>query len=352
MKVATVVGARPQFVKVAPVSRALAAAGWDEALIHTGQHFDPMMSDVFFDELDIAPPAHTLDIHGGTHAEMTARMLIGIEQVLLAERPDLVLVYGDTNSTLAGALVAAKLRVPLAHVEAGLRSFNRAMPEEINRVVTDHLSQILLCPTQVSLRNLETEGVVSGVHHVGDVMYDATLFARARAAGRSTIVDRLDLIPGRYAVATLHRAENTDDPVRLGEVMGYLADIAAQCPVVLPVHPRTSQALDRHGIAIAGVTACEPLSYLDMTALCSHAAMILTDSGGLQKEAYFHRVPCVTLREETEWVETVTAGWNRLWKQPDYARPQKEIDDYGDGQAATRVVQALVSELLPSADRP
>lgn len=346
MRIATVVGARPQFVKAGPVSRALRLAGVEEILIHTGQHFDPMMSDIFFTELDIPAPTHTLGIHGGSHAEMTARMLVGLEEVLLDEDPDLVLVYGDTNSTLAGGLVAAKLGLPLAHVEAGLRSFNRAMPEEINRVVVDHLSQVLLCPTIASVRNLANEGVVAGVHNVGDVMYDATLFATERALANSNVVQRLGLTPGNYAVATIHRAENTGDVNALTDVMAYLAEAAKRHPVVLPLHPRTREALATYNVDVSTLTLCEPLSYLDMTALCASAARILTDSGGLQKEAYFHRVPCVTLREETEWVETVEAGWNRLWRGADYVTPTQEIFEYGEGRAAELVAQTLVSYLV------
>jgi UDP-GlcNAc3NAcA epimerase len=343
MKVMTVLGARPQFVKAAPLSRAFGALpGVDEILVHTGQHFDDEMSKVFFDELEIPPPRHNLDIHGGGHGAMTGRMLGALEAVIELEKPDRVIVLGDTNSTLAGALAAAKLQVPVCHVEAGLRSFNRRMPEEVNRVLTDHVSALLLCPTRTAVLNLETEGIRDGVHHVGDVMYDACLHAAARAEARSTILDRFTLVPGGYEVATVHRAENTDDPCRLARILAYLQERATRCTVVLPLHPRTRVAIARAGIDFAGLRVSPPLGYLDMTRLVGGAAMVHTDSGGLQKEAYFHRVPCVTLREETEWVETVEAGWNRLWSATEY-RPRRTVDDYGDGHAAQRIAELIVT---------
>lgn len=342
IRIVSVVGARPQFVKAAAVSRAIAATpGLEERMVHTGQHFDAGMSDVFFDELDIAPPAHQLAIHGGSHGEMTGRMLPAIESVLIDVRPDWVLVYGDTNTTLAAALAAAKLHLPVAHVEAGLRSFNRRMPEEINRVLTDHVSALLLCPTSAAVGNLAAEGITRGVAHVGDVMYDASLFAAQQAARRSRIVEELSLVPGQYAVATVHRAENTDDRAALAEVLEYLREQAAGGEVVLPLHPRTRAAVHKHELSLQGIRVVEPLGYLDMTCLLRSARLVLTDSGGVQKEAYFHAVPCVTLRAETEWVETVACGWNRLWKGPDYL-PRVAIDEYGDGNAAGRVCELLL----------
>ena len=342
-KVLSVVGARPQFVKAAAVSRAMAAEPrLAEVMIHTGQHFDREMSAVFFDELAIPPPAINLGIAGGGHGAMTGRMLEALERVMLAERPALVLIYGDTNSTLAGALAAAKLHLPVAHVEAGLRSFNRRMPEEINRVLADHLSALLFCPTPTAVANLAREGITAGVHDVGDVMYDATLHAAARA--RTDVIDRLGLAPGEYLVLTLHRAENVDDPARLAALLDYVRDLAAGRTVVFPVHPRTRKALAGGEDALAGLTTCAPLGYLDMHRLLADAALVATDSGGLQKEAYFHRVPVVTLREETEWVETVEAGWNRLWRAPDYA-PRREIDAYGDGRAAEAIVARIAAAL-------
>jgi UDP-GlcNAc3NAcA epimerase len=340
----TVVGARPQFVKAAAISRALAGRGGvEEMLLHTGQHFDADMSRVFFDELGIAAPYVNLGIHGGNHGAMTGRMLAGIEEAILAERPDLVLVPGDTNSTLAGALAAAKLHVPVAHLEAGLRSFNRAQPEELNRVLTDHASALLLCPTETAIANLRQEGIVEGVHDIGDVMYDAALFAAARAR-RSQVVERLGLAGQPYAVATVHRAENTDDPDTLAEIIGFLAERARDCAVVLPLHPRTRTQIARWQLDLGPIAACEPLGYLDMHRLLQSALAVYTDSGGLQKEAYFHRVPCVTLRSETEWVETVNAGWNRLWKGPDY-RPRRDIAAYGDGHAAEKAIDIILSYL-------
>lgn len=338
----TVVGARPQFIKAAPVSHALRRAGGiREILVHTGQHFDPGMSDVFFKELDIAPPDHHLDINSLGHGAMTGRMLEALETVMLAEKPDAVMVYGDTNSTIAGALAAAKLHIPVAHVEAGLRSFNRRMPEELNRIVADHLAALLLCPTQTAVDNLAKEGIAKGVHHVGDVMYDITLSAVARARGTSGILEREQLAPRGYAVATVHRAENTDDPARFERVIAWLERAAAERPVVMPIHPRTRKMLAARGKPLHNIRLIDPLGYLDMAWLVNQSAEVLTDSGGLQKEAYFHRVPCTTLRDETEWVETLEAGWNRLWIRPDFALPRRDIADYGSGQASDVIVGHL-----------
>jgi UDP-GlcNAc3NAcA epimerase len=340
-KILTVVGARPQFVKAAALSRAVAASGqFSEVLLHTGQHFDREMSRLFFDELGLAEPHYDLGIHGGSHGEMTGRMLPAIERVILAERPDLVVVPGDTTSTLAGALAAAKLHVPVAHLEAGLRSFNRRMPEEINRVLTDHVSSLLLCPTETAVANLRREGIEVGVHAIGDVMYDATLHAAA-ASRASDILDRLGIIGQRYAVATVHRAENTESPAALSKVLEFLAAQSEEHIVVLPVHPRTRQRLAEWGLELGSIRSCQPLGYLDMHRLLGSAAAVYTDSGGLQKEAYFHRVPCVTLRDETEWVETVEAGWNRLWQGPNFA-PRRDIAAYGDGHAAEMAIAIMI----------
>jgi len=345
-RILTVVGARPQFVKAAAVSRAMARRSWlSEVMLHTGQHFDANMSDIFFKELGIPAPDHHLGIARGSHGEMTGRMLGAIEAILIEEKPDWVLVYGDTNSTLAGALAAAKLHIPVAHVEAGLRSFNRRMPEEINRVLTDHVSARLYCPTRAALKNLADEGVHDGVVHVGDVMYDAAVDARGRARSCSDILARQGLEPGRYSLATVHRAENTDDAASLGAVIGHLKEVAADRAVVLPLHPRTAQACARFGLSLDGLEVIEPVGYLDMSALLDGCVDVHTDSGGVQKEAYFHGKPCVTLRSETEWVETVEAGWNRLWSVPDYRQPRSRIDDYGSGSAA----ELIVSDLLAAA---
>ncbi|WP_298363182.1 UDP-N-acetylglucosamine 2-epimerase (non-hydrolyzing) [uncultured Bradyrhizobium sp.] len=341
IKILTVVGARPQFIKAAAVSRAIRETdGLAEVMIHTGQHFDANMSDLFFEELAIPKPKHHLDINGGGHGDMTGRMLMAIEPILLAERPDWVVVYGDTNSTLAGSLAAAKLHIPVAHVEAGLRSFNRRMPEELNRIVTDHLSTLHLCPTATAIANLATEGVVNGVYHVGDVMYDATVFALEKAEIGSTILADLQLRPKQYSLATVHRAENTDDPERLREVVQFLLEQSRGRTVVLPLHPRTRGAAARLGVSLEGLRVINPVGYLDMAKLLHHAAEVYTDSGGLQKEAYFHRVPCITLRDETEWTETVTNGWNRLWKGPAHL-VRSEITDYGRGRAAFEIAELL-----------
>lgn len=341
----TVVGARPQFIKAAPVNHALRRIGGvREILVHTGQHFDAAMSDIFFQELDIAPPEHNLEVNSLGHGAMTGRMLEKLEAVMQAEKPDAVMIYGDTNSTVAGALAAAKLHIPVAHVEAGLRSFNRRMPEEINRVMADHLSALLLSPTQTGVDNLKLEGITKGVHHVGDVMYDITLTAVERARSHSTILAREGLVPGAYQVATIHRAENTDDPERFERVLSWLEQAAKTSPVIMPIHPRTRKLLEARGRSLANVRLIAPLGYLDMAWLVNQSAGVMTDSGGLQKEAYFHRVPCTTLRDETEWVETIEAGWNRLWTVETYAA-RRDIADYGSGQASD-IIAAKVKDLM------
>jgi UDP-GlcNAc3NAcA epimerase len=343
LKILTIVGARPQFVKAATISRAIRETdGLSEVMIHTGQHFDPSMSDIFFEELDIRKPQYYLGVNGGGHGDMTGRMLMAIEPILVAEAPDWVVVYGDTNSTLAGSLAASKLHIPVAHVEAGLRSFNRRMPEEINRVVTDHLSTLHFCPTTTAVANLAAEGLVQGVHHIGDVMYDATLFATSKAERASTALSDLKLRPKEYGIATVHRAENTDDPRQLRAVMQLLQERAKSHSVVLPLHPRTRQAASRMGVSLDHLQVIEPIGYLDMAKLLHHALEVYTDSGGIQKEAYFHRVPCITLRDETEWTETVTHGWNRLWKGPERVA-RREIGEYGTGRAAFDIVHLMLS---------
>jgi UDP-GlcNAc3NAcA epimerase len=361
LKLAAIVGARPQFIKAAPVSRAIArhnAACPEQAiaevLVHTGQHYDYGMSAVFFHELGLPEPAHHLGVGSGPHGAQTGQMLKCVEAVLLAEKPDLVLVYGDTNSTLAGALAAAKLHIPVAHIEAGLRSFNQRMPEEVNRVLTDHLATWLFCPSEQAVQNLAQEGLRKGVHLVGDVMYDVLLWHLPRARERQSILTEWGLHPGSYALATLHRAESTDDPQRLRSIFMALERLARHdFPVVLPLHPRTGNALGTIGIVPERVHAVPPVSYEEMLCLEAHARVILTDSGGLQKEAYWLGVPCVTLREETEWVETVIAGWNVLvGYDPDCAveaarkaRPNGSHPFlYGDGNSAERIVRGLVEE--------
>ena len=349
MTVLTVVGARPQFIKAAAVSRAIRRCH-REVLIHTGQHYDANMSDVFFGELDLPQPDEHLGIGSGTQAEQTGRMLAAIEPAIERHRPDVVLVYGDTNSTLAGALAAAKLGVPVAHVEAGLRSWNRRMAEEINRVVTDRLSQFLFCPSDAALANLRNEGITAGVHLVGDVMADVLRLMLSNGHHRSPLAGELGLEPGRYLLATIHRAENTDDPMRLSALVESLGSTGE--PVVFPVHPRTRKALDRERIVMpANVRTIDPIGYVDVLALAKSARLVATDSGGLQKEAYWLGVPCVTLRDETEWVETVDVGWNRV-VGADPARIRAALDAglkwptahpplYGDGRAAERIVEIL-----------
>ncbi len=341
-RILTIVGARPQFIKAAALSRVFAVTdGMDEMLVHTGQHTDDDMSEVFFQELAIAPPARNLKISGGGHGDMTGRMLIALERVMQEECADSVLIYGDTNSTLAGALAAAKLNIPIIHIEAGLRSFNRRMPEEVNRVLSDHLSTLLLCPTRVAVENLKREGITRGVREVGDVMYDITLQAANMAARKSTVLKDLGIIGKPFALCTLHRAETIDDASALERALAYLEAEARKRTVIFPVHPRTRKALKARGGALEGVRQIAPVGYLDMHALLGACSLVLTDSGGLQKEAYFHRKPCITLRSETEWVETIEAGWNRLWTSPDWVSPRHDIADYGEGRAAEKCVEAV-----------
>ncbi|MFN5985004.1 MAG: non-hydrolyzing UDP-N-acetylglucosamine 2-epimerase [Fluviicola sp.] len=307
-KIITIIGARPQFIKAAAVS-AVFSKYFNELLVHTGQHYDANMSDVFFDELGIPKPTYHLNIGSGSHGEMTGKMLTEIEKVLIAEKPDFVLVYGDTNSTLAGALAASKLLIPVIHVEAGLRSFNKAMPEEQNRILTDHISDLLFVPTQTAVDNLKTEGIVKGVHQVGDVMYDGILHFTKLAKEKSTILDQLNLAEESFLLCTIHRAENTNDPERLKEICKGLSESGEQ--IVLPLHPRTQKFIADYGIQLgSNVRVIEPVGYLDMVRLESACKKIVTDSGGVQKEAFFLAKPCITMRDETEWVETVQNGWN------------------------------------------
>ena len=312
MKIVSVVGARPQFIKCAPVSREIRKEH-HEILVHTGQHYDPEMSDVFFEELQIPRPDYNLDVGSGSHGKQTGEILEKVEDVLIREKPDLVLVYGDTNSTLAGALAAAKLHIPVVHVEAGLRSFDRTMPEEINRILTDHISDLLFCPTKTAVNNLRNEGIIKGVHLVGDVMVDALEFTMKIAEDRSHVLDRLGVTPKKYLVLTVHRPSNTDSRVHMENIIGGLGD--GGIPVVFPVHPRTRKYLEDYGMwdrLPENFMVTEPLGYLDMIRSMGSAQKIVTDSGGIQKEAYMLGVPCVTLRENTEWVETLRGGWNIL----------------------------------------
>jgi len=353
VKVVTVIGARPQFIKAALVSKAFKEAGITEFLVHTGQHYDYGMSQVFFEEMNIPEPNINLSVGSGNHGWQTAQMLIGIENVLLAEKPDWVLVYGDTNSTLAGTLAAVKLHISLAHVEAGLRSYNREMPEEHNRVLTDHCADLLFCPTQIAVDNLAKEGITRGVHLVGDTMYDAVLQFSEIAIQRSTILQDLGLKPKGYLLATVHRASNTDNPANLQNILSAFAEIDE--PVIFPVHPRTRQKINELD-TVAGKSTMhnlqfiDPVGYLDMLVLEQSARMILTDSGGMQKEAYFFGTPCITLRSETEWIETVESGWNVLTdadstqiinRVHSFTPPPARPTFYGSGHAAELISQVL-----------
>lgn len=350
MQIVSIVGARPQFVKLAVICRSAAESGVRHQIIHTGQHYDAAMSDVFFRDLEIPAPDHHLGVGSGLHGEQTGEMLKRLEPILLELRPDWVVLYGDTNSTLAGAVTASKLHLKVAHVEAGLRSFNRRMPEEINRIVADHLSDILLCPTETAVSNLTTEGLHGRAVLTGDVMYDAALWGARKAEAAGIFADSpWQTMP--FALATIHRAENTDDPTRLHALLEALEQISAEiATVLLPLHPRTRKVLEQQGWKPSSLQVIEPLNYLEMLWMERRARMILTDSGGVQKEAYFMKVPCITLRDETEWVETLPNGCNVLagadkMKIVTAARNVGQAGPwtaaYGDGDAGRRTIEAL-----------
>jgi UDP-GlcNAc3NAcA epimerase len=361
MKIVTVIGARPQFIKAAAVSRAIQARceRIEESIFHTGQHYDENMNRVFLDELGINPPDLQLHCGGRANHTMLAEMLEGIGKALTEYQPDGVLVYGDTTSTLAGALAASQLHIPVFHVEAGLRSFNKQMPEEMNRILTDHISSLLFCPTRRAMENLAEERITQGVFHTGDVMYDAALLFGEIAEAKSAILSSLGLQPGKFRLCTIHRAENTDSPERLTQILRALTNIATPgCPVIFPLHPRTKIYIDRYHLrttiaANRAIRMIEPVGYLDMIVLEKNAATILTDSGGIQKEAYFHRTPCITLRNETEWTETLEAGWNQLagFRTENILRclagtPERtEIKEYGEGRAAEKIIDAILQGL-------
>lgn len=366
IKIATIVGARPQFIKAAAVSRAVKrhnemslSPAIAEKIVHTGQHYDDNMSGVFFEELEIPPPEINLEVGSGSHGEQTGRMLERIEAVLSGEKPNVCLVYGDTNSTMAGALAAVKLHIPVGHVEAGLRSFNRKMPEEINRVVADHVSSLLFCPTERAVENLIREGIEEGVYNHGDVMYDCTLFYRGKAGlTESQLLEKLDIEKKSYYLATVHRAENTDDSRRLKGIVEAFNEIAsADCPVILPLHPRTIARVENYKLKFEkAVKVIEPVAYLEMAALETNARVIFTDSGGVQKEAYWFGVPCVTLRDETEWVETVESGRNTLagadkdniiksLGSGDKLREENSSPIYGNGDASQKIINSLLDFL-------
>ncbi len=350
MRIASVIGARPQFIKCAPLSREL-RKGHQEILIHTGQHYDYGMSKIFFEELQIPEPDYNLGIGSGSHGEQTGAMIIALERVLLKESPDVVLVYGDTNSTLAGALAAAKLRFKVAHVEAGLRSFDRSMPEELNRVVTDHISDILFCPTTTAMKNLEDEGIRNGAYLVGDVMVDALKFNMQLAKTKSHILARLGIDPGSYIAVTIHRASNSDSKEHMRDIIEALGNSGKK--VVIPFHPRTKKALQDYGIwdkIPSNIVAIDPVGYLDSLRLLSSAEKIVTDSGGIQKEAFAMKVPCITIRENTEWVETVEEGWNILVGADkvkilkaikDFEPPRNQGEPFGKGDACQRIARIL-----------
>ncbi len=363
IKLLTVIGARPQFVKAAVLSRLIRSEKWkdkfEEVLLHTGQHYDENMSDIFFRDMQIPKPDIRLHIGGTTHGAMTGQMLIEIEAALLKEKPDILLVYGDTNSTLAGALAASKLHIPVAHVEAGLRSFNMRMPEEQNRILTDHLASWLFCPTDTAVNSLKSEGISKGVHQVGDIMYDATLFyqqvlQKEALQGKNRLDElKINEIPHHFFLATIHRAENTDDVSRLTSIVEAFNEISHE--VILPLHPRTRKKLDEAGLILKQhVHVIEPIGYLEMLALEMKATAIITDSGGVQKEACFMQKPCITLRDETEWVETVKYGWNTLTGADknkiikavnELKIPNEPSNLYGDGNAAPQILELLSKEL-------
>jgi len=353
-KIITVIGARPQFIKAAPVSKViLGQPDLCEVMVHTGQHYDFGMSNVFFDELEIPESVYNLEVGSNSHAIQTGEIMKRLEEVLIKEKPDLLLIYGDTNSTLAGALTAAKLHIPVAHVEAGLRSFNNKMPEEINRIVADRLSSLLFAPTKTAMNNLGNEGITEGVYKTGDVMYDVAQQFISRAKEKSRILVNLDIGPKEYILVTIHRAENTDDKARLTNIFTAFNKIAEDIPLVLPIHPRTRKMLREYQLEnqLDSVKLIDPVGFLDMINLEHNAKLIVTDSGGVQKEAYFHKTPCVTLRDETEWVETVEAGWNILADVNRseniilsindmlcYNGERKTISEYGDGKSSREIV--------------
>lgn len=361
-KLLHIIGARPQFIKYFPLQQAIRRVAADRSIenkvVHTGQHYDYRMSKIFFDELGILEPDYHLEVGSGCHGRQTALVLQRVEEVLIDEKPDVVMVYGDTTSTLGGALAAAKLHIPVAHVEAGLRSFNKRMPEEVNRVLADHISTYLFCPSETAVTNLRREGFLSEntqadeipsadhpfVAQVGDVMYDMLLLASRYAEDRSRILDELKIETNAYDLLTLHRAENTDDPRRLEEIIAFVNEITTQRSVIFPMHPRMSKAYAGvHKSFADNVRIIEPLGYFDLVMILKNASRLLTDSGGMQKEAYWLQVPCVTLRDETEWVETIQSGWNILYRNYRNERQmRKKTEVYGDGHAADKIIHSLL----------
>lgn len=357
IKIISVVGARPQFIKAAMLSREIKKyRQLKELLIHTGQHYDCNMTDIFFEDLQIEKPDFFLHVGSETHGRQTACMLEKLEKIFIQERPNYLLVYGDTNSTLAAALAAAKLNIPIVHVESGLRSYNKKMPEEINRVITDHLSSLLFCPTQTAIDNAKKEGISSDkLFLVGDVMYDAARYYASKNSDKNSVLDSLKIEKKNYLLITLHRAENTDDPLKLQKLMSSFLKLVEKYIVVFPLHPRTRNALEKHGLMNklpASFIVCEPVGYLAMSMLEKNARLIITDSGGVQKEAYFYRVPCITVRDETEWLELVDSGWNCLCPSQEFDFLAERVEEfirkrgisepcYGKGDAAAKIVEHL-----------
>lgn len=348
MKIITVIGARPQFIKAAAVSKKLREKN-EEIIIHTGQHYDENMSNIFFEELEIPKPDYNLNVGSGGHGLQTGSMMIKIEEIFKKEKPDCVLVYGDTNSTIAAALTASKMLIPVAHVEAGLRSFNKAMPEEQNRILTDHISKYLFTPAENAVKNLKEEGISENVFNVGDVMYDAILHFTNIAEVKSDIINRLNLEEEKYILATVHRAENTNNPNRLKNIVK--AFNACSQNIVLPLHPRTKKYIEEYGLSFnSNIKIIEPVGYLDMIMLEEHSEKIVTDSGGVQKEAFFMNKPCITLRDETEWIETVQNGWNVVVGADvekivdsinNFVPNSQRIEHYGDGNAADKIIKII-----------
>lgn len=364
-KIATIVGARPQFIKAAAISRQIKKhyPGIQEILVHTGQHYDRNMSEIFFEELDLNAPDYNLQIGSDLHGAQTAKMLASIEQVLIKEQPNLVLLYGDTNSTLAGSLAAVKLHIPIAHVEAGLRSFNKHIPEEVNRIVADHMADFLFAPTVTSFKQLEKEGIsLEKIFLSGDVMYDNALYYRSKALEKSKILEKLQVLPKKYILLTLHRADKTNQISRLKIIVEAICDLSKSHHIVFPVHPGTKHQLEKHDLLNvllkAKVSIIEPLGFLDMLQLEQHASLIITDSGGVQKEAFFYRVPCVVLQEETPWVELVELGWNYLASPIEKenilnivsiamnSNPKEAVSPYGEGDAAEKIMQVLSKQMV------
>lgn len=342
LKILTVVGARPQFVKAAVLRKRSEEFGVHEVLVHTGQHYDLAMSDVFFSELDMRPAEYKLHLKNRSHGGMTGEIMARVEEILVDENPDWCVVYGDTNSTLAAALAAAKQHVPVCHVESGLRSFNKKMPEEINRILTDHVSDLLFCSTPASIENLANENVRDGVHLVGDIMYDAVKMFSQNTSRADFCAAHGLYADEPIASITLHRAETVNDPERFAKVLDAARNVGRGYRMVFPVHPNTRNKIAEFGLSVEGFTLLEPLPYLGMQALLTQSDLCITDSGGIQKEAYFHGVRCVTMRDETEWVETIEHGWNRLWTQPEYACDPRPIPSYGEGQAAEKILKTML----------